>query len=92
MLTWHLVHDAHLDRFDAAIVVSNDSDLAGAIRIVGKKIHKPVFVFHPSSPYPSFQLHQAATRFRAVTPAHLSNSQFPPTLTDGQGIFHKPPT
>ena len=89
-LAIHLVHDAHLGRFDAAIVVSNDSDLAGAVHIVRREISKPVFVFHPSSPYPSFQLRQVATRFRAVTSVHLSSSQFPSTLTDAQGTFSKP--
>lgn len=89
-LAVHLVHDAHLGRFDAAIVVSNDSDLAGAIHIVRHEIKKPVFAFHPPSNSPSFQLRQVATRFRPITPTHLSNSQFPSNLTDSQGSFSKP--
>jgi len=89
-LAIHLVHDAHLGRFDAAIVVSNDSDLAGAVGIVKKEISKPVFFFHPSSPYPSFLLKKEATRFREITNTHLSNSQFPSSLTDSRGPFSKP--
>lgn len=89
-LAIHLLHDAHLNRFDAAIVVSNDSDLAGAVHIARREIGKPVFVFHPSSSSPSFQLKQEASRFRAITTTHLSSSQFPPNLTDAQGVFGKP--
>lgn len=91
-LAIHLVHDAHLGRFDAAIVVSNDSDLAGAIHIVRQELGKPVFVFHPPTAHPSFQLRQTATRFHTVQTIHLSRSQLPPTLTDARGTFHKPPT
>lgn len=86
------VHDALVGLFDAAIVVSNDSDLARAVRIVRTETRKPVFVFHPPSPHPSFQLKQVASRFNRITTRHLSDSQLPPTLTDGQGAFGKPPT
>ena len=34
------VRDAFLDEFDVAIVVSNDSDLAGAINIVRQRTWK----------------------------------------------------
>ena len=78
--------DAH-----RAVVVSNDSDLARAVHIVRKEIGKAVFVFHPISAHPSFQLKQAATRFREVTVAYLSASQLPPTITDARGTFNKPP-
>jgi len=91
-LAIHLVHDAHLNRFDAAIVVSNDSDLAGAIRIVRREVVKRVFVFHPSTAHPSFLLKQVATRFNPVRTSHLSSSQLPPTITDAHGTFSKPPT
>jgi uncharacterized LabA/DUF88 family protein len=91
-LAIHLVHDAHLSRFDAAIVVSNDSDLAGAIRIVRQEVGKRVFVFHPSTAHPSFLLKQVATRFNPVRPSHLISSQLPPTITDAHGTFSKPPT
>ena len=89
-LAVHLVNDAHLNRFDGAVVVSNDSDLVEAVRIVRDVIHKPVFVFHPHSPTPSFKLKQVATRFREVAEAHLSASQFPATLSDAKGIISKP--
>ena len=33
-LATHLLHDAHLGRFDVAVVISNDSDLLAPIKIV----------------------------------------------------------
>jgi uncharacterized LabA/DUF88 family protein len=39
-LALHLLNDAWQDAFDCAVVVSNDSDLAEALRMV-KAIHKP---------------------------------------------------
>ena len=91
-LAVHLVVDAHRGRFDAAIVVSNDSDLEGAVRIVRMEIGLPVFVFHPPTNHPSDKLNKVATRFRSIEPRHLINSQFPSTLTDARGMFAKPPT
>ncbi len=89
-LAVQLVHDAHLSRFDAAIIVSNDSDLARAVKIVRTEVGKQVFVFHPHSSHPSFQLKQSATRFRKITISHLQNNQFPLTITDANGVFSKP--
>jgi hypothetical protein len=39
-LATHLLHDAHLGRFDIAVVVSNDSDLLEPIKIVRHELHK----------------------------------------------------
>ena len=48
-LAIRLVRDAYSSRFDAAVVISNDSDLAGAVKIVRTEIGRPVFVFYPAS-------------------------------------------
>ena len=89
-LAVHLVHGSRLNRFDGAIVISNDSDLAEAIRIVRREVRKPVFVLHPQTSHPSFKLKQVATRFKPITTAHLAARQFRPTLSDSKGTFHKP--
>ena len=36
----HLVNDAHKNKFDVSIIVSNDSDLAGGLRIVKNELKK----------------------------------------------------
>lgn len=41
-LAVHLVNDAHKDAFDCAVVISNDSDLAEAMRIVKDERRKRV--------------------------------------------------
>lgn len=83
----HLVRDAFLDRFDVAIVVTNDSDLVEPIRIavqeVGKRVGLLVPVRYPTASLAavsSFQLH--------IRPGHLARSQFPDTITaqDGTAI------
>lgn len=55
-LAAHLVHDAHQGVFDTAAVVSNDSDLGEALRIVREALGRPVGLLNPharpSSPAP----------------------------------------
>lgn len=46
-LAAHLVHDAHRNRFEAAAVISNDSNLKEAVRIVRREVGKVVGVFTP---------------------------------------------
>ena len=46
-LAVHLVNDAHKGLFDCAIVVSNDSDLAEAMRIAKDECEKVVGLFTP---------------------------------------------
>jgi uncharacterized LabA/DUF88 family protein len=43
----HLLLDAHLNRFDQAIIVSNDSDLLTPVRFVRKNFGKRVGVLNP---------------------------------------------
>ena len=88
-LAVHMVHDAHLAKFDAALVLSNDSDLVEAVRIVVKEIGKPVFIYTPHAKFPSAQLKSVATSFFDIRTIHLSSSLFPNTLTDVRGTFSK---
>jgi len=85
-LATHLVNDAHLKRFEAALIVSNDSDLNEAIRIVKNEIGLTVGVFSPHPNRPSTQLKATASFFREIKASHLKISQFPPTLADSNGI------
>ncbi len=41
-LATHLLHDAHRHRFEAAVVISGDSDLLEPVRIVIQELGKPV--------------------------------------------------
>jgi uncharacterized LabA/DUF88 family protein len=46
-LATHLLHDAHMGRFDVAVVVSNDSDLLEPIKIVRGQLGKKVGILNP---------------------------------------------
>ena len=88
-LASHLIHDAHRNAFDHAIVVTGDSDLIEAIRIVTKEIHKKVTVLNPQS-RKSAELKKVASHYHNLNKNLLSSCLFPPIMTDGTGTFHKP--
>jgi len=83
-LATHLVNDAHLKRFESALIVSNDSDLNEAVRIVKNEIGLTVGIYSPHE-RPSVQLKNTASFFRQIKPAHLKSSQFPEDITDADG-------
>ncbi len=93
-LATHLVNDAHLKHFEAALIVSNDSGLHEALRIVKTEIGLTVGVFSPHPNRPSAQLKSTASFFREIKSAHLKTSQFPTILTDVSGhiLATKPAT
>ena len=87
-LAVHMVDDAHRDRYDLAIVVSNDSDLIGAVKAV-REIGKLVGVICPSeTATPS--LERAANFTKIIGLNDLRNSEFPRVLRDDEGEFHRP--
>ena len=88
-LAAHLVRDAFQKRFELAVLLTNDSDLAEAVRIVTKELGMPVGILNPHQ-YHSATLKSLATFVKRVRQSHLIASQFPPTLTDHKGTFSKP--
>jgi uncharacterized LabA/DUF88 family protein len=85
----HLVNDAHNKMFETAVVVSNDSDLAGAVKIVTQELKLKVGILNP---YPTFtqKLKQHASFLLSVREKAILKSQFPSTMTDANGTFTKP--
>jgi uncharacterized LabA/DUF88 family protein len=88
-LAAHLINDAHLNLFDEAIVVSGDSDLCEAVRIVTSQIGKPVTVANPQT-RSSRELIAVATNYRHLHESELKRNLFPNTLIDANGTFTKP--
>lgn len=88
----YLLVDAFDDDYEAAVVVSNDSDLAEPIRMVRQKFRKKVLVLHPCGPgrSPSIELRRVASKSLIVDASLLPTCQFPATLTDAHGTIHKP--
>ncbi len=90
-LAVHLVNDAHLNLCDVAVVVSNDSDLAEALAITGRDLHKEIWLINPGLSTPTNNtLSTHATQIRKVRVGQVLSSQFNPTLTDRNGSFSKP--
>ena len=87
----HLLVDGFKNAYELAVVVSNDSDLLLPIRFVVEELKKPVGLLNPQK-HPSVELTKYATFVRHIRGNVLSKSQFPPTLTDANGSFSKPPT
>jgi NYN domain len=89
-----LLVDAFDGDFEQAVVVSNDSDLALPIELVQTKFGLPVVVLFPcgGGRKPSYHLSKVAAASPIISTANLAASQFPATLTDAVGPFHKPAT
>jgi uncharacterized LabA/DUF88 family protein len=92
-LATHLVLDGCRDAYDVAVIISNDSDLEEPLRVTKRELGKVVGLIsplrgnQPSSP----QLVRHADFVKRIRDKQLQASQFPLTLTDAGGTFHKPP-
>lgn len=71
-----MVKDAYEDNFDIAYLVSNDSDLCGAVEIVEKLENKKVVIFSPAKII-SYKLKGFATYSQKIRYNQYKNSQFP---------------
>jgi hypothetical protein len=97
----HLLMDGFLGRYDAAIVITGDSDLVTPIRMARQQLRKAVGVLNPqrlSGPNcrperKSAGLQQAASFYKnGITWNQLLKAQLPDPLADSHGTIHKPAT
>ncbi len=89
-LATELLVDGFNDDFDVAVVLSNDSDLLAPIRVVRRQMGKRVGVLNPQR-VPSIPLEREADFLKSIRPSALRRSQFPRTMKDARGSFHRPP-
>ncbi len=89
-LATHLLHDAHMGRFDVGVVLSNDSDLLEPIKIVRSQLGKKVGVLNPHQ-NPSRALLPHIDFIKQIRAGVLGASQLPTTMNDATGTFTKPP-
>ncbi|HEY7974772.1 MAG TPA: NYN domain-containing protein [Ktedonobacterales bacterium] len=87
-LATYLLVDGYEGDFEAAVVITDDSDLAEPITVVRQRLHRHVTVLSPRGR--SRKLSQVATRFRQIDPQNLAASQFPEVFTDVHGLITKP--
>ena len=76
-LAVHLLNDGWLDAYDCAVVVSNDSDIAEAMRLVRHHHGKRIGLVTPGTGRPSRQLMGHADFARHLRPNALRRSQLP---------------
>ena len=83
--------DAYENKYDAAVLISNDSDLIAPLKHVKSKLRKKVIILNPQEGS-SRQLSKFATFSKDISEKHLIKSLFPEKLRDGIGNFTKPPS
>jgi len=91
-LATFLLVDGFGDDYDAAVVISNDSDLVLPIEVVRGDLGREVGVVNPHPKTPSWALRNAASFYRPLRERALRESQFPEVMEDAAGIFRKPDT
>ncbi len=84
-LAVHLLNDGWLDLYDCAVVVSNDSDIAEAMRLVRQQHAKRIGLVTPGSRRASQQLMAHADFARRVRAGALRRAQLPDPIP-GAGI------
>lgn len=88
-LAAHLVWDGFRGDYEAAVLITNDSDLLEPVRIVREELRLPVGILNPHK-HPSRALLRYASFTKQVRQGALAASQFPPMLSDAGGTFRKP--
>jgi hypothetical protein len=78
-----------MEAAEAAVVVSNDSDLVFPIKRL-RQIGVPVGVINPHPDRPSSEMLQVATFYRQVKPRQVLACRFSPELRDAAGAFEIP--
>lgn len=80
-LAVHLLNDAWLDKFDCAILISNDSDLAEPLRLIRSQTDKMIGLLSPiMKGHPSKELNKHAHFMKRIRKGVLERSQLPDNI------------
>ena len=91
-LALHVLNDAWHNRYDCAVIISNDSDLSEALRLVKKQHHKQIILLVPGDPSkrpPAIQLKRYAHKTLSIPHETLIKSQMPNPIPGTN--LHTPP-
>jgi hypothetical protein len=88
-LATYLLWDGFRKQYQAAVLVTNDSDLLEPVRIVRKELALVVGILNPHKK-PSRVLANEASFVKQIRSGVLKASQFPNTLRDAHGTITKP--
>jgi uncharacterized LabA/DUF88 family protein len=84
-LAVHLLNDAHKNKFDNAVIISNDSDLAETVRIVTNELNMTVGIINPCGNKTSKKLAKYASFIKTLRTGVIKKTQFPDNLVDPSG-------
>jgi uncharacterized LabA/DUF88 family protein len=92
-LALHVLNDAWLNKYDCAVICSNDSDLSQALMLIRKQHRKKIILAvpgHPSRRPATIQLKRYADAVIRITEDDLRASLLPNVIPGTR--IHKPPT
>ena len=87
-----LLNDGFRDRYDAALVMSQDTDLCEPLRMVRNDLNKKVGLVWLDGTAPGKRMRQVASFVRHATPARLAKAQFPDELMGRNGHIVRRPS
>ena len=88
-LAVHILNDAWLDKYDCAVVISNDSDLAEPLRLIREQTKKMIGLISPLlKGHPSLELQKYAHFIKRIRKGVLNISQLPDRILGTK--IHKP--
>ncbi len=88
-LSVHLLNDAWLDKYDCAVLISNDSDMAESLKLVREHHQeKLIYLLNPNQGKASDKLIAHAHSVIPIRQWALQNSQLPDHIPDTK--IHKP--
>jgi uncharacterized LabA/DUF88 family protein len=77
-LAVHLLNDAWLDKYDCAVIISNDSDLAESLRLIRSQTNKKLGIISPIiKGHPSIELQKHVHFVKKIRRGVLKISQLP---------------
>lgn len=76
-LAVHLLNDAWLNKYDCAVIISNDSDIAEAMNLIKKQHRKKIGLLLPHNCHPSKTLMRIADFVKTIRKNTLHSSQLP---------------
>jgi len=77
-LAVHMLNDAWLNKYDCAVLISNDSDLAEPLKIIRNEVGKKIGLIFPAvKGHPSKELQKHAHFIKRIRIGVLQNSQLP---------------
>lgn len=86
----NLIIDSYENSFDVAIIISNDSDLAEAIKTLRLKSNKLIRLLNPYKKTNLKLLDSVSGNVKKIRKSVLKISQFPEILNDGDSFVYKP--